>query len=253
MRSPVTIMPLQGPLLPLQVVERLSRQARSIRIEVRPDGEVRLVIPRFVARRDAYEFLRSRETWVRRKLEEMHLRNAAQPGRIVLHWDGADTIPLHGVQTSLTVVPARLVRPRVRLGDHGIEVFCAPALRTQHAALGKALRDALREQARVEAVRLLDAESRALGVDYRGPRIADQKSLWGSCTPDGTISLNWRLVMAPPEVFRYVVVHELCHRLRLDHSRRFWSLVTQQMPESSIWRVWLRQHGASLHAVVPRR
>ncbi|MBL6750366.1 MAG: M48 family metallopeptidase [Nevskia sp.] len=249
----MTVMPLQGPLPPLQVVERLSRQARSIRIEVRPDGEVRLVIPRFVARRDAYEFLRSREPWVRRKLEEMHLRNAAQPRRIPLRWDGTDTIPLRGVETTVVPVPARLVRPRVRLGDALIEVFCPLALRMQPAALGKSLREALREQARIDAVRLLDAEARALGVDYRGPRIADQKSLWGSCTPDGTISLNWRLVLAPPDVFRYVVVHELCHRLRLDHSRRFWALVSQQMPESSAWRIWLRQHGASLHAVLPRR
>jgi predicted metal-dependent hydrolase len=54
-------------------------------------------------------------------------------------------------------------------------------------------------------------------------------------------------------VFRYVVVHELCHRIRLDHSRQFWLLVMRQMPDSSAWRSWLRQHGASLHCVLPKR
>jgi predicted metal-dependent hydrolase len=248
--------PLQGPQTPLQVVERVSKQARSIRIEVRPNGEVRLVIPRFVPKRDAYEFLRSRDEWIRRKIAELHLRTAAEPRRPPLRWDGSDSIPLHGSETPIELVSARLARPRVRFGDSGtpaITMFCSQISRSHPAALGKALRAALVELARQQARRLLDQEAARLGVDYRGLRIADQKSLWGSCTPKGDISLNWRLVMAPPEVFRYVVVHELCHRIRLDHSRQFWSLVVRQMPDSSVWRAWLRQQGASLHTVLPRR
>lgn len=249
----MTAIPLQGPLPPIQVVERVSKQARSIRIEVRPDGEVRLVIPRYVAKRDAYDFLRSRDEWIRRKIAELRLRSDAEPRRPPLRWDGSDTIPLHGVETPVEIVTARLLRPRVRFDDGAITVFCSQAVRNHPAQLGNALRSALRELARHQGQRLLDEEAARLGVDYRGPRIADQKSLWGSCTPNGAISLNWRLVLAPPEVFRYVVVHELCHRIRLDHSRQFWTLVVRQMPESSIWRTWLRQHGASLHTVLPRR
>ena len=252
MTAPMTAIPLQGPQAPLQVVERVSKQARSIRIEVRPDGEVRLVIPRFVPKRAAYEFLRSRDEWIRRKLAELHLRSAAEPGRPPLRWDGTDTIPLHGVETPIEIISTPLARPRVRF-DGGITVFCSQVSRSHPAALSKALRTALGELARHQARRLLDEEAARLGVDYHGLRIADQKSLWGSCTPRGDISHNWRLVLAPPEVFRYVVVHELCHRIRLDHSRQFWTLVMRQMPESSAWRGWLRQQGASLHTVLPRR
>jgi predicted metal-dependent hydrolase len=248
----MTAIPLQGPLPPIQVVERVSKQARSIRIEVRPDGEVRLIIPRYVAKRDAYDFLRSRDEWIRRKIAELRLRSDAEPSRPPLRWDGGDTIPLHGVETAVEIVPARLARPRVRF-DGGISIYCSQAARSHPAQLGNVLRSALRELARQQGQRLLDREAARLGVDFRGPRIADQKSLWGSCTPNGAISLNWRLVLAPPEVFRYVVVHELCHRIRLDHSRQFWTLVVRQMPESSVWRTWLRQHGASLHTVLPRR
>lgn len=253
----MTAIPLQGPLPPLQVVERVSRQARSIRIEVRPDGEVRLVIPRHVPRRLAYEFLQSRDLWVRRKLAELYERSAAAgPGRPPLRWDGSDTIPLRGVETPVLIAPARLARPRVRFDDGllpAITILCSQAVRSHPAQLANVLRAGLRELARQEAARLLDSEAQRLGVDYKGPRIADQKSLWGSCTPKGAISLNWRLVLAPPEVFRYVVIHELCHRIRLDHSRQFWSLVTRQMPDSSSWRAWLRHQGADLHTVLPRR
>ena len=162
----------------------------------------------------------------------------------------------------MAIVPARLARPRVRFEDavspgglgRRITIFCSQAHRAHPQTLAAALRAGLRELARQEAVRLLDAEAKRLKVDYRGPRIADQKSLWGSCTPKGTISLNWRLVLAPPEVFRYVVVHELCHRRHLDYSaRRFWSLVVAQMPDCSTWRSWLREQGASLHTVLPSR
>jgi predicted metal-dependent hydrolase len=249
----MTVMPLQGPLPPLPVVERISRQARSIRIEVHPEGEVRLVIPRNVPRRVAYEFLRSREEWVRRKMVELHARRAAEPRRAALRWDGSDTILLHGVETRVVIVPARLARPRVRFEDGAITMFCSQSHRAHPQTMAAVLRAALRELARQEALRLLETESRRLNVDYRGPRIADQKSLWGSCTPKGTISLNWRLVLAPPEVFRYVVIHELCHRRHLDHSRRFWSLVVAQMPDCGVWRNWLREQGTSLHAVLPAR
>jgi predicted metal-dependent hydrolase len=253
MSTGMTAIPLEGPQPPFQVVERVSKQARSIRIEVRPDGEVRLIIPRFVPKRAAYEFLHSREEWIRLKLAELHLRSAAEPRRAPPRWDGSDTIPLHGVETPVEIVSARLTRPRVRFDDGAITIFCSQAARSYPAILTKALRTALGELARHQARRLLDEEAARLGVDYHGLRIADQKSLWGSCTPRGDISLNWRLVLAPPEVFRYVVVHELCHRIRLDHSRQFWTLVMRQMPESSAWRAWLRQEGASLHTVLPRR
>ena len=246
---------LPGPAVespaPLQVVERISRQARSIRVEVRPDGEVRLVIPRFVSRGDAYAFLRSREVWVRDKLAE--LRNRAQQARRPpLRWDGSDSIPLAGRETPVRLVPAIVVRPRVRLGE-AIEVLCPPAVHGQHAFLATTLRAALRAQARVQALLLLQQAALAIGVDWSGPRIADQKSLWGSCTAEGQISLNWRLLLAPPEVFRYVVIHELCHRRHLDHSARFWTLVERHMPEYAGWRAWLRQQGASLHQVLPKR
>lgn len=239
---------LLGPFGPLQHQERVSARARNIRIEVRPDGSVLLVIPRRVSKAAAYAFLRSREDWIRRKLVELRTRTPAVPP---LRWDGSDRIPLRGVDTPLRVVVARLAKPTVRFDD-AITVFCSAAQLGRPALLANTLRAALRKLARSEAKRLLDAEAARLDLDYRGPRIADQKSLWGSCTPDGLISLNWRLLLAPPEVLRYVVVHELCHRRHLDHSPRFWRLVEKQMPDHANWRGWLREHGAGLHTVLPR-
>jgi len=230
------------------VSERISARARNIRIEVRPDGEVRLVIPRHASRRAAYDFLQSRADWVRSKLIELNRRQAAAIPRRTLNWDGADLLSLRGRDLPLLRVPARPARIAVRFDDDAVRVLAPAAAPAVECA--RALRGALRELARSEAEHWLLREAVRLDVDYVGPRIADQKSLWGSCSPQGLISLSWRLVLAPPEVFRYVVVHELCHRRHLDHSARFWRLVSRQMPDYETPRAWLREHGPMLHAVL---
>jgi hypothetical protein len=234
------------------VQERISHSARHIRIEVRPDGEVRLVIPRHVSRRVAYEFLASRTEWIRRKQIEFDRQRAAAPKPTQLRWDGSDRVLLRGMEMPLTISVSRIARPTVRLDDEAITVFCSAGARRDPVLLSRTLRAALCRLARADARRLLDSEAARLSVDYCGPRIADQKSLWGSCSPEGLISLNWRLILAPADVMRYVIVHELCHRRQLNHSQRFWNLVERQMPDYDLWRAWLRCNGAELHRLLPK-
>lgn len=76
--------------------------------------------------------------------------------------------------------------------------------------------------------------------------IRDQRSRWGSCGYDGHICLNWRLMLMPPEIRDYVMIHELMHLRRMDHSRRYWELVAAAYPDYQSARAWLRQHGPSL-------
>jgi predicted metal-dependent hydrolase len=95
---------------------------------------------------------------------------------------------------------------------------------------------------------LAEEEAAQLGVTYRRIRIGGQRTLWGSCSPSGTLSFNWRLVLAPAEVLDYVVVHELCHLRFLDHSQPFWRLVEQRRPGWREQRNWLREHGPELLA-----
>src|SRR5204862_812801 len=95
---------------------------------------------------------------------------------------------------------------------------------------------------------LADEEAGRLGVAYVRIRIGGQRTLWGSCSPAGTLSFNWRLVLAPAEVLDYVVVHELCHLRVPNHSPRFWGLVEGRRPHWREQRDWLREHGPELLA-----
>lgn len=98
---------------------------------------------------------------------------------------------------------------------------------------------------------LAEEEAERIGVAYDRIRIGAQRTLWGSCSPRGTLSFNWRLVLAPLEVLDYVVVHELCHLRVPDHSRQFWALVELHRPHWRHRRDWLREHGPELLAFSP--
>jgi predicted metal-dependent hydrolase len=98
---------------------------------------------------------------------------------------------------------------------------------------------------------LVEDESAWLCVEPRRVEIRDQRTRWGSCSSRGTLSFNWRLVLAPFEVLDYVVVHELCHLRVADHSQRFWELVESRRPWWREQRDWLREHGPELLAFRP--
>ena len=87
-----------------------------------------------------------------------------------------------------------------------------------------------------------------VGVRYGDITIRCQKTKWGSCSSKGNLNFNLLLMLAPPEVVDYVVVHELCHRLEMNHSPRFWANVARVLPDYAQRRKWLKEHGAALMA-----
>ena len=84
------------------------------------------------------------------------------------------------------------------------------------------------------------------GGTYNRITIRDQKTRWGSCSARGTLSFNWRLMLAPPAILDYVVVHELCHLTHMDHSATFWQAVESVCPDYRSARKWLKEHGQEL-------
>lgn len=84
------------------------------------------------------------------------------------------------------------------------------------------------------------------GGDYTRITIRSQKTRWGSCSAKGTLSFNWRLMLAPPAILDYVVVHELCHLTHMNHSPAFWQAVEKAFPNYKDARKWLRDHGNEL-------
>ncbi|WDL96832.1 M48 family metallopeptidase [Alicyclobacillus sp. ALC3] len=104
----------------------------------------------------------------------------------------------------------------------------------------------LRRRAREVLTERVELWAQKIAIPFERIAIRDQKTRWGSCSSMGNLNFNWRLILAPPEVLDYVVVHELCHRLEMNHSRRFWAHVERWFPDYRVARTWLREHGKSL-------
>ena len=103
-----------------------------------------------------------------------------------------------------------------------------------------------RREARDRLEEAVTREARRLGVGFARISVRDQRSRWGSCSARGTLSFNWRLVLAPPDVLEYVVVHELLHVREPNHSRAFWALLDRHRPGWKDQVAWLREHGHEL-------
>lgn len=90
-----------------------------------------------------------------------------------------------------------------------------------------------------------------MGISYGRITVRSQKKRWGSCTASGNLNFNCLLMLMPPEVRDYVIIHELCHRIQMNHSPAFWAEVQKVLPDYPRCRQWLSDHGDALLARLP--
>jgi predicted metal-dependent hydrolase len=207
---------------------RRSDRARRIRVSVDAERGVQVVLPRRAREREAALAVAELRPWIERRLAEV------QAARMAIAARGA-TVPYLGTPLELRPEPGRT---RVhRRGD---------TLLVPDGDAGPALERWLRRAAHAEIVPRVERAAAALGVAVARVAIRDQRTRWGSCSSTGSLSFSWRLVLAPEEVLDYVVWHEACHLRVMDHSSRFWALVTEHCPGHEAPRRWLRRHGETL-------
>ncbi len=117
--------------------------------------------------------------------------------------------------------------------------------RTHMVIYSKEEERSFREKAREQLTKRTEYYSRLIGIRYEKIRIADQRTRWGSCSSRGTISYNWHLILLPDNILDYVVVHELCHLLEMNHSARFWDQVERVLPDYRERKNWLKKEGGA--------
>lgn len=209
------------------------RRARKYILRVRPDGTLRVTIPRGGSRRDAELFFEKHRQWAERE----RVRVAAQHGP--REWRAGDPIMLRGEPVLL----------RVERRARGCILFVGQQrvrMKEEPANLRPAAEAALRQIAARELIPRLHALAGRHGLTVTRATIRNQTSRWGSCSRAGAIALNFRLVQTPPAVCDYVLLHELMHLRQQYHSRRYWRLVEQVCPEFRDAERWLRVEGRSL-------
>jgi predicted metal-dependent hydrolase len=201
--------------------------ARHYVLSVQEDGSVRVTVPRGGSQAEAERFLREKAAWIERERYRAELKKSA--AAIV---DEARVL-LRGEELPIDMVTEGNARV-ARFG--GFNVRLAPGGRGPRPAIDRFLRHLAAQEL---PARLLELAG-TLGRRVRGVSIRAQRTRWGSCSPTGRISLNWRLIHMPPSVCDYVLLHELTHLVHLNHSKRFWHELERVCPWHREARVWLK-------------
>lgn len=221
--------------LPPHVLRR-SRRARRVTVRVDPDQGLVVTIPARATQADAARALHELRGWIAPRLAALDERRARIADQAL------DGLPYLGA--TLTVVP-EAGRLRVhRAGDR----LLVP---DEPARADRALEAWYRARAREESLPRLEAAAAALGARFTRLRITDTRTRWGSCSSTGTISLSWRLLLAPDGCLDYVVWHEACHLVHAHHRPSFWRLLEDHRPGWRTESAWLRRHGTDLRLWLP--
>ncbi len=217
-----------GAAFPVHFVR--MRRARRYILRVRPDGALRVTIPRGGSRAEALRFAERHLSWA--AIERAKQLASRRPP---LQWTAGTRILIDGDAVAIS-----------RDGD----LVRAGALTIRVSADVTNLRPAVEYALREEAKKTLPPQvvtlAAAHGLTITRVTIRNQRSRWGSCAPGGRIALNFRLLQMPPFVREYILLHELMHIRHPNHSRRFWRAVQAVCPAFRDAERWLKKMGQDL-------
>lgn len=216
-----------------QVEVRRKSFRRSVSIVLKPGQPILIQAARLTPLRTIAAFLESREPWIRRHLEKFAAQERELPQRRIRE---NAVYPFMGEDHVLRVVPTPLKSLFVSRGTKELllhlplEVYAA---RTEDLSFA---REALREFYKLSGEKYLPARteqwSERTGLRPSKVVLREARTRWGSCTSQGKVSLNWRLMVYGPDIIDSVIVHELCHLKQMNHSRKFWSLLETFIPNT---------------------
>ena len=216
-----------------------SANAKHVRLEVRPETGLTVVVPKSYDIRQVTHLLEAKKGWILSKLAKYgNLRPPATENEL----RSGDAIPYLGRDLQVVRRQNRGDTDSVRLERNRLVV----SLRAGKGRLELVLEQWYRMQAATLIRGKADELSVRLGLTYNRLIIRGQKTRWGSCSHKGNLSFNWKLIMVPEPVIDYVIVHELAHLEEMNHTKRFWELVGKHCPQWRDHRKWLKDHGVEL-------
>jgi hypothetical protein len=225
--------------IPFEVV--YSSRRRTIQIAIRAPGQVVVTAPARCTDRELHALVAKKARWITKKLDAMR---SAPTAPVVRELVSGETLPYLGRDCRLELqLDAKVRKPAIALVAGQISIH-------SKAADQAYLRAHLIAWYGNRAAEMISARVRhfadKMGVAPQAVTVKNQKKRWGSCTSTGKIYFNWRGILAPPPVIDYIVVHELCHLLEMNHSARFWSRLRAILPDYEIQKKWLKENGSKL-------
>jgi len=224
-------------------LRRSIRRRKTVEIAIDSVDGVVVSAPASATNLEVDNIMRRRAPWIVGRLAAAQCGAGTVPGR---EWVTGETILYLGRQYRLRLVDGDRSTPwKVRLTGRWLEVR-APDLSDETLKKKEVIRAVeqwYRQRAEKKLRERVDVFASRLGVRPKGILVRSQAKRWASCSPDGTLRFNWRIVTAPLSVVDYVVAHELCHLRHANHARRFWQYLATVMPDYPVRREMLRRNG----------
>jgi len=216
------------------------RDRRTMAIQITAPDKILVCSPMGVPEDIIRERVKSKGKWILKKL--IQLRDIGPGTRDRIFTSGRLFLFL-GKNYPLQILKNGRKRPRVFFND---DKFYLELYELDHIKMRKAMEKWYRKK----ADRIID-DRVGIYIEKMGKRpqdvkVKEQKRRWGSCTAKGKLYFNWRIIMAPPAIIDYVVVHEMCHLAYLNHSKNFWQKVELVLPDYKKRRKWLKDNGLKL-------
>lgn len=235
----------------MQIAERSvevkrRRRQKNMHLTLGWDGKLRVTCNLRMSEKRIAEFVRESGSFIAAREMELEQERSRYPTLQVL---SGEVLSCSGLIKTLEVIWSWDSRVKIREDSNTIEVS-APLTSTaeeRRQALAKYLRRQANRRIRTQVERW----TQMMGVEVGRISIRDQATRWGSCSTKGDVNFNWKLILMPPEISDYVVVHELAHTRHFNHSQEFWRLVESYLPEYQFSRRWLRQNERRLKFLFP--
>lgn len=226
-----------------QVLEYELRRSkrRSIGFLIADDG-LRITAPRWVTLADIELAIVEKQNWIISKLREKH-ELANRRMQATMRWEDGARLPYLGSDLTLRIVHHGRI-PVTHDAEQGtLHISLPPDFQEQQ------LKDRIQNWLQQEAKRIFNQRlpifAQRLGVTYHSMSLSSAGTRWGSCTSQGKIRLNWRLIHFSPAIIDYVVAHELSHIREMNHSADFWATVASIYPDYEHAKRQLRQHASA--------
>lgn len=221
-------------------IKRKAYQKR-LGVSVYPSGVIRVSANKTLSQREIGRFLEEQKDWIEKSLQDAHKLRLRHPPKT---FKTGELYPYLGQDYRLEVLYGK--RPQLRF--HGEQLqFMAPIAEGEWTAplrlkYFNSFKKAYRKVAAEIMAQRLEYYAQMMGLFPSGVQFRGQKTIWGSCSPENKISLNFKLIVAPIQVVDYVLIHELAHIRYKNHSKAFWNLVERYTPYRQFSRQWLREH-----------
>lgn len=213
-------------------VIRSHRKTLAIQIT---DGKVIAKAPMTMSRQEIEGFIWEKKNWI-----EKHLAKAAEEKVDKTYKDG-EIITIYGEAYTLSLSELSSRRQdSIALVDNKL---CITACQITQELIRELLAIWCKKAGAYYFMLSIRKFSVNMHVIFGRVSVKDQKTRWGSCSSKNNLNFNWRLLLMPPEILDYVVVHELAHLIEMNHSEEFWEIVKKQLPDYLERRDWLLSHG----------